>query len=80
MTDDGPDAWAAWADVGRRLDALAEELTGYGFSVSVRWDRPHGHVVLVVRGDEPADDGPRKARGVYNGPDAGSWRAGWPPR
>jgi hypothetical protein len=39
----------AWADVGRRVNAMADELTAVGFDVAVRWDRPHGRVDVTIR-------------------------------
>lgn len=41
-----------WADVGRRINALATELDTLGLVVVVTWDRPHGRVAVIIR--EPA--------------------------
>lgn len=37
-----------WAGVGRRVDALAAELTAEGWEVAVRWDRPKNQVWVQI--------------------------------
>lgn len=39
----------AWADVGRCVNGLADDLTAKGFDVVVTWDRPHDRVAVIIR-------------------------------
>ena len=52
MTDDEQAEAEAWADVGRRINALADELTALGWVVEVQWRRPLGTVRVTIR-DRP---------------------------
>lgn len=47
-TDDELAEAAAWAELGRRIDAFVTELEEVGLFVTVRWDRPNGNVMLRI--------------------------------
>jgi hypothetical protein len=44
VTDD-----EVWADLGRRIQAFEADLVDLGCDVTIRFDRPHGRVDIIIR-------------------------------